>query len=109
MTKHTPGPWTLFDLSEDNDPQKEKPCRYWSIVRMGPLAYLKTDWDEIGEANARLIAAAPDMLKALKDAEHLLRKAGQGAGSIKKDFDKHLCLASASRIAEIIDKAEGRE
>lgn len=97
---NTPGPWRVGDAGHTVFGPKTDAISPETIATMG-----KNNFRE----NARLIAACPDMLEALKDAEYLLRKAGQGSGSIKKDFDKHLCLASASRIAEIIDKAEGRE
>jgi len=63
---HTPGPWTLFDLDEENPG-----CR-WSIVKGGPLAYLHTEPCDQGQANARLIAAAPELLAALEGAERVL-------------------------------------
>jgi hypothetical protein len=52
--------------------------------------------------NARLIAAAPEMLAALKDAEFLLRKAGLMAGPMRDSFNR-----SASDAREAITKAEG--
>ena len=52
--------------------------------------------------NARLIAAAPEMLEALKDAEFLLRKAGLMAGTMRDSFNR-----SASDAREAIAKAEG--
>ncbi len=58
-SKHTPGPWN-WAKSDING-------RY-SIYRNGPLAYCgdTTAVDGDGEANARLIAAAPDLLVALQ-------------------------------------------
>jgi hypothetical protein len=69
--KHTPGPWRHVDQSEMT-PQEpfwigaEHPvCGFVShaVVRSGC-----TESDELGdlEANARLIAAAPDLLAALQ-------------------------------------------
>lgn len=61
---HTPGPWTLFYDS-----------RYSScIAEVGSFVVSAPheihDWqnDAVEEANARLIAAAPDLLEALKRA-----------------------------------------
>lgn len=59
QTKHTPGPWNFAKSDIDG--------RY-SIYGNGPLAYCG-DTGAVngdGEANARLIAAAPDLLVALK-------------------------------------------
>lgn len=78
--KHTPGPWFIEDPFGD----------YLSVAIGGPEAYdwrfvahVHTDLEKgpkvrpIGktqmEANAHLIAAAPDMLAALKGAEEWLK------------------------------------
>lgn len=79
--KHTPGPWIIF--------KGEPFIVYAKIDAIGNLQtislgngrdYLREADDKDGEAiaNARLIAAAPDLLAALKDAliqldEHGLR------------------------------------
>ena len=57
--KHTSGPWN-YAKSELN--------LNYSIYANGPLAYSagEADYPESAEANARLIAAAPDMLEALR-------------------------------------------
>ena len=65
---HTPGPWTVDPRT---DPRTEQVDRYW-------LLYASTDLDydivaEVySEADARLIAAAPDLLAALENACTLL-------------------------------------
>ena len=61
-TKHTPGPWTA------NEPN-EKALRYaWSVWPEEGSGFARiatvTQCDE-QEANAHLIAAAPDLLEAL--------------------------------------------
>jgi hypothetical protein len=58
-------------------------------------------WEEAWK-NADLIAAAPEMLAALKDAEFLLRKAGLMAGPMRDSFNR-----SAGDAREAIAKAEG--
>lgn len=60
-TKHTPGPWNYSG-----------PCEMtgrYSIYHNGPLAYCAdtTVTPGDGEANARLIATAPDLLVALRE------------------------------------------
>lgn len=52
-------------------------------------------WNEAWE-NARLIAAAPELLAALEDAEFLLRKAGLIAGAMQDSFNR---LAADARTA----------
>lgn len=61
-TQHTPGPWNYSG-----------PCEItgrYSIFHNGPLAYCAdtTAKPGDGEANARLIAAAPDLLAAAQCA-----------------------------------------
>jgi hypothetical protein len=65
MSKHTPGPWhqvgAWVEVAGDDTPD---------ICTCNPEAigqvHLKWDWETV-QANARLIAAAPDMLVALRD------------------------------------------
>ena len=59
MSKHTPGPWEM-----------RGPCasgRY-SVIHNGPLFYVGDAGEPgDGEANARLAAAAPELLEALRE------------------------------------------
>lgn len=74
MSKHTPGPWiqvgAWVEVEDDNIPDICS-CNPESISQ----GHLQWDWKTI-EANARLIAAAPDMLDALKICESVLRIKG---------------------------------
>ena len=68
MTTHTPGPWSF--TFESVDPE-------WAIVTIpGGLIIANVNSDHRQVANARLIAAAPDMLAALKAARPALIDAG---------------------------------
>ena len=68
MSAHTPGPWVTIrsgmrDNSavatiEEKPPEMEEP-NYWLVAQANTL---RDEW----EANARLIAAAPDLLEALE-------------------------------------------
>lgn len=77
MSKHTPGPWTQG---------KTNPCNVSAnsalVCRTFPRGQYNTD---SAEANARLIAAAPDLLDALKDALGILCRIvdGQEWGGIE--------------------------
>jgi hypothetical protein len=55
-TKHTPGPWVAETYDGFNDVRIES--------NNGPIAIVGTGK---GEANAALIAAAPEMLEALEE------------------------------------------
>ena len=75
MSKHTPGPWTFghwgddFWVSPDSSGLTQKVARVtWG---MG-------EEREEGRENARLIAAAPDLLEALKLHDEWCRRERQG-------------------------------
>ena len=55
MSKHTPGPWEAREHSDGS---------HWFVDWDGGW----TAGDELSEANARLIAAAPDLLNALEES-----------------------------------------
>ena len=64
MSKHTPGPWLLVEIYTS---------QHWAIFPAAPegdftnLATVhRSQIESENEANAHLIAAAPDMLEALK-------------------------------------------
>jgi hypothetical protein len=67
-TKHTPGPWALMDTSSwsieqrRNGPSSVCHVGDFTIVTEGP----SYEFHGTDEADARLIAAAPDMLQALR-------------------------------------------
>ncbi len=70
---HTPGPWVhrsfephTYGCDFVNGPNRARIAQCGDIVGKGPHGYcLSVDADEIA-ANARLIAAAPELLAALK-------------------------------------------
>ena len=75
MTKHTPGPWALDDESiYAPDGEGWKQVAEIPNWRTNPGEVLTPE----DNANARLIAAAPDMLDALRKAEKGLDKAFDG-------------------------------
>lgn len=63
---HTPGPWRLEVVRSEDDVLTEKPYRLapWGIVHRPHGHAIET-----GLADARLIAAAPEMLEMLKKIE----------------------------------------
>jgi hypothetical protein len=81
--KHTPGPWTAKPFGLVAAENFSKPYRLESVCET-PLAWIDnqlaayncshetakwlSEWRERAAANARLIAAAPDLLEACEDA-----------------------------------------
>ncbi len=76
MSKHTPGPWAMPD-SEQGRISKVGVNGGWdgmiATADCGDYARSRSE----GFANARLIAAAPDLLEALKDAVRDSESPGQ--------------------------------
>jgi outer membrane translocation and assembly module TamA len=65
MSKHTPGPWG--QLGRKRNEHKTIPLRSIYCEALGyHVAFVSDDHDGEARANARLIAAAPKLLEALK-------------------------------------------
>ena len=73
-TQHTPGPWTI-----DGNAHRDLDI----VAPTGRVAMLDCEFSEETEdvltANASLIAAAPDLLHALRDAVEILEGTGLDA------------------------------
>jgi len=92
--KHTPGPWKAADIGDyDTDGiavwgMNTAGC-YYTIARVG---YLGSADAAYAEANAQLIAAAPDMLEALRTA----------AAALDPD-ERHSMQDRAAAYAEVVE------
>ena len=69
MAEHTPGPWRI--VREDQTVILSPDTSIAMLFRDGDVEYsdFESPFDDVFEANARLIAAAPDLLAALTKAE----------------------------------------
>lgn len=91
MSAHTPGPWLVL-----RDPEVGGPLVATEDVAIADVMEMEGG---MSEANARLIAAAPDLLAALR----------QVVESAYPNPDEHPTMTAAWRVAEAaIAKAEGR-
>lgn len=63
-TKHTPGPWTIDSLCADDGESQEITVCHQHEDAIAVIA-LEQNFDAECEANAKLIAAAPDMAEEL--------------------------------------------
>jgi hypothetical protein len=67
-TTHTPGPWAIANAGELNP----SPCGIRSVSHpTGMICHLPSEHESL-EANAALIASAPELLEALQTAQMAL-------------------------------------
>jgi hypothetical protein len=108
---HTPGPWQVYADTPSIEPN-------WHIVtnasRMRVLANVHIEpGNEVDAANARLIAAAPELLEACQ-AIFACIESGMLVRSTANDFDSDWAIRqlplvrSLAKLNEAIAKAEGR-
>jgi hypothetical protein len=91
MSEHTPGPWRV---------EKFNDTKSWSIYANGGTHSLASIRDA---ANARLIAAAPDMLEALTNALGWMERYAGDTNDLSGELWRHISSARAA-----IAKAEDR-
>ena len=96
-TKHTPGPWNL-----DKRQEKLMGANGQSIVVWNSGLSFGNRTEE-AEANARLIASAPELLAACSRAFNLIKESGFSSGLIEEEFDGTL-----NQLDAAIAKVEGR-
>jgi hypothetical protein len=97
--KHTPGPW---EVGRHHENTSNTPAHY-AISQYGELydhahVFAANDGGE-GKANARLISAAPELLKACKEAMLFIDE-------LKNHGIDH--WTGESKLWQAINKAEGR-
>lgn len=97
--QHTPGPWEWDTSPVDYDPEQEAP---W-LVSAGSSKYpdcaiLQGNIKCHSHANARLIAAAPEMLDALRRAVLALAFAAESSKAMQDDYEA---------VSAAIEKATG--
>ena len=74
IAKHTPGPWKFIDATKVAGMQFAQKC----VIKAGGKQIADFSWNDSSpwfptkgesQANARLIAASPDLLEALQECE----------------------------------------
>lgn len=104
---HTPGPWELM-IDADNGLLREvaAPCHEHQncgktivFIQRDPTRPFQSSTGEHMEGNARLIAAAPALLEAAKEAEQILD------GALRSPARAHVLSILKAAIA----KAEGAQ
>lgn len=107
MSAHTPGPWSMFQFEflegEELEVQRHRHPDWWEVISNPDKDYrCMCVSGHIGEANARLIAAAPDLLEALEFALPYIEDDAAVQG-IDPDEDEATIKARAA-----IAKAKGK-
>lgn len=106
MSKHTPGPWTGYPANISPNIEADGKC----IAQVNPH---NGDSEERRTANARIIAAAPELLEALKSivfyyktlrGKVCLRDGYPDPAAIIENMDHKI-----AQLEAVIAKAEGRE
>lgn len=101
-TKHTPGPWELFN------------CNHTVAVTAGPppknevvawTGFDATNFPKAAVANARLIAAAPDLLDRLRSARRLLELVTLTDDDGNDDSSRKAWASDLAKIDAAIAKA----
>lgn len=106
MTQHTQGPWSVNTLT----PWQTEVFAGSHLIceAVGGQAHLGQPRDfAVDEANARLIAAAPEMLDALKFVFDHIADPERGPRDLYPAFGLHSSTAVAM-VRDAIAKAEGR-
>ena len=90
MSKHTPGPWFVIEHKNADCvwTVQDKECGGGHAIA---LRYMIGPRDDEDVANARLIAAAPEMLEALKAIDQAIMIEGKNANLIRAAIAKAEC------------------
>ena len=100
MSKHTPGPWEWSDKYRTSDNKRNT----WSLLGKDGYGILSCDGDAnspqslgaSGEANARLIAAAPELLEALQMARTYMKYPRDASDALVTAHNKAIYAVDAA-------------
>ena len=99
MSDITPGIWTVYEEGAEDGAQ------VWARED-GPTPTRQRVASHVGDADARLIAAAPELLAALHVAADALDYA---QAQVDSENDAHNLRVRLVQVKRVIAKAEGRE
>lgn len=126
MSKHTTAPWEITDVNQSNGQvdgrlvftiQGKHIDGYMDWTVASVWKDCGSNGEETAEANANLIAAAPDMYEALKIARRdLINLANAGVDRLTEiapfqewDSGESVSATQVARIDEALAKAEGKQ
>ena len=104
---HTPAPWECFYKHKYNEWHVTVPAKNSGCWRIGLFSDgVPGDTDEEREGNARLIAAAPDLLAACNEAIGIVADRAAGGRMLTRQEHANAVLSTLQSASA---KAEGRE
>jgi hypothetical protein len=104
---HTPGPWEVHHWGDNEGDIHGSDGKVVCVMRDGATPQ-EEDW----EGDARLIAAAPEMIAALRDAVDFINGHNECLSPATHGSDQEwidYCVSLHKSCADVIAKAEGRE
>lgn len=108
MSVHTPGPWAV--RCEDGHAGPDDGFQPFGGCGCCNSPWMRGPSYEVKKANAQLIAAAPDLLRGLKEAREALQFANESPGGPITDtiWMMHGPETLFDFLDSLIEKAEGR-
>lgn len=105
MSNHTPGPWRLGETWLDVINNEKDPCviAWCDPPDIATIPNRKEQW-----ANARLIAAAPDMLDELIRLRDVLIQEASGYG-YEHDHPANILYQDIQDLQDVISRATGEK
>ena len=100
---HTPGPWEVHHWGDNEGDIRSSDGKLVCVMRDGATAQ-EEDW----EGDARLIAAAPDLLDALRDTCSELEWLCECHRKCKEEPSDE-AYSAVAKACTVLAKAEGRE
>lgn len=94
MSKHTPGPWKLATRKEGWVVKTRDGCVLAGVSQFPPPAEMAPQC----EFNARLIAAAPELLEALKKARRFVLSSNDPVGLELIEIDSAIAKATGEQV-----------
>lgn len=107
--KHTQGPWTLLPEEADKDYLRIRGTRLGGRYKVANVHHIRYEGahavvrerdDAETLANARLIAAAPELLEALEGLDEAYCRAGTPLTKAERNEDRMRLIAARSAIAK---------
>jgi hypothetical protein len=105
MSAHTPGPWAVWPMGRylviscTGSGMQKHPQEGMHVAHV-KMPDENKEWDQLWEANARLIAAAPELLQALIDLDEAYCDISSGTCRESRESGRNALIAARAAIAK---------